>query len=449
MSGNSVIEIDVSSIVPSPFQHRRMFDVGGLNELARSIETDGLIQPITVRPVSSGFELIAGERRWRAAKIAKLSTIAARVLEVNDLQARRLCATENLQRADLTAVEEIMALAELVDASLMIEFDKAYSTIGNVQEPKWRVRTLLMKLDSDNKHGTDYFGNKFVPKVETLFAGLPKPKNWLPFYRHDLSILFTPDEVQQFALDQRLNKSQTKAVAALQEAAPEAFREIVKSAPEQAATRIMNMADPFSMKERDDEPLSLSDLSAETIKTAARNAKRQPELIEAHNHRAQGTGENEWYTPNQYIEMAREVMGVIDLDPATSQAANRIVNAERIFTVSDNGLTKKWNGNVWMNPPYSQPDIQLFIEKLVKEYREARIDQAVVLTHNYTDTAWFHIAAEWCSAICFTRGRIGFVNPEGIKAAPTQGQAFFYFGGEREKFSTVFGKIGFVVNTNE
>lgn len=172
--------------------------------------------------------------------------------------------------------------------------------------------------------------------------------------------------------------------------------------------------------------------------------KAFPEDVD-HNHRAQGTGENEWYTPSQYIDMAREVMGGIDLDPATSETANLVVRAESIFTAKDDGLTQKWHGRVWMNPPYSQPAIQHFIEKLADSYLSGDVDQAIALTHNYTDTAWFHIAANACTAICFTRGRIGFLSPSGERAAPTQGQAFFYFGRDVDVFAGVFMPMGFVV----
>lgn len=164
-----------------------------------------------------------------------------------------------------------------------------------------------------------------------------------------------------------------------------------------------------------------------------------------HNHRAQGTGENEWYTPEIHIEAARRVLGVINLDPASSDQAQKSVRADEYCTVDDDGLLHDWNGTVWMNPPYSQPAIQEFIQKLVSEYAAGRTTAAVALTHNYTDTEWFHIAARACSAICFTRGRIKFVNPDGEEAAPTQGQAFFYFGKDIEKFSEEFSVFGFVV----
>ena len=164
-----------------------------------------------------------------------------------------------------------------------------------------------------------------------------------------------------------------------------------------------------------------------------------------HNHRAQGTGENEWYTPEHYIESARSVMGGIDLDPATSAIAQEVVKAAQIFTIDDDGLQQKWSGRVWLNPPYAQPAIHHFMEKITAEVVAGNVEQAIVLTHNYTDTRWFHIAVSKASAICFTRGRIGFLSPEGKKAAPTQGQAFFYFGDNTEAFADEFCQYGFVV----
>ena len=275
MTGSSLTDIAVSCIIPSPFQHRRVFDEGSLKELAKSIEVDGLIQPITVRHINGDiYELIAGERRWRSVKqFTSLSTIPARVLDVDDLQARRLCATENLQRADLTSLEEVMALSELVDASLL-EFSEEYAALTPIQEPKWRVKALLTKLESDRKNGTDFFSHKFMAKVQEIFAGLPKPKDVRSFEGNDLPLLFTHNEVQQFALEHRLNKAQTKAVDALQKAAPEVFKDIVKSTPEQAIQKIVELAsDPVrpvaDNKVSDIE--SVNDFSAETIRQAAKN----------------------------------------------------------------------------------------------------------------------------------------------------------------------------------
>ena len=187
----------------------------------------------------------------------------------------------------------------------------------------------------------------------------------------------------------------------------------------------------------------LSSAPPETQHYAAANPKEAPAI--AANHRALGTGENEWYTPAVHLQAARAVLGGIDLDPASSPLANETVGADQIFTMADDGLNQPWAGKVWLNPPYSQPAIANFAEKLASEWQDGNLESAIALTHNYTDTAWFHRLATTCSAICFTRGRIGFVNPEGKKAAPTQGQAFFYFGQDVDTFVDQFGPIGFVV----
>jgi phage N-6-adenine-methyltransferase len=165
----------------------------------------------------------------------------------------------------------------------------------------------------------------------------------------------------------------------------------------------------------------------------------------AHNHRAQGTGENEWYTPPEHIAAARAVLGVIDLDPASSALANGTVQALQFYDMESDGLAQEWRGKVWMNPPYAQPWIMRFCEKLTEEAAAGRVTEAIALTHNYTDTAWFHRLAGHADAVCFTRGRIGFLDPNGKRAAPTQGQAFSYIGPNVVAFVEHFNKFGLVM----
>ncbi len=161
--------------------------------------------------------------------------------------------------------------------------------------------------------------------------------------------------------------------------------------------------------------------------------------------KAEFTGNEEWYTPPQFLEAARDVLGEFDLDPASSDAAQKQVQASRYFDKEHDGLGFEWRGRVWLNPPYTQPAIGEFVSKLVAELGEGNATQAIMLTHNFTDTAWFHEAASVATAICFTRGRVKFVNPAGETAAPTQGQAFFYFGSNPAPFVARFSEIGFVV----
>lgn len=162
------------------------------------------------------------------------------------------------------------------------------------------------------------------------------------------------------------------------------------------------------------------------------------------NHRAEGTGQDEWHTPGQYITAARMVMGDIDLDPASHPIAQQMIEATTCYTAADDGLTKDWHGRVWLNPPYSQPLIDSFAHKMVAEYSAGRVTQAIMLTHNYTDTKWWHHIAPAASLLCFTRGRIKFIDLNGDECSPTQGQCFCYFGPHADTFAAVFQKFGFI-----
>jgi phage N-6-adenine-methyltransferase len=172
------------------------------------------------------------------------------------------------------------------------------------------------------------------------------------------------------------------------------------------------------------------------------------QLADPDHFRTNFTGQNEWHTPAKYIEMARAVLGEIDLDPASSDAAQKTVRAIEFFkfvSPEDNGLTKVWHGRVWLNPPYSPKEIAAFVTKLCDELASGRISAAIMLTHNYTDSAWFQRAAHQVTAICFPDTRIRFEDPHGVPCSPTQGQAFFYFGTLVKAFAEEFSSIGFVV----
>ena len=106
--------VAVDHISPSPYQARREIQPGQLAELAESIKSEGLLQPIVVRPTSSGYELIAGERRWRAYQSLKIKTIPARVVNATDASAAALGLIENLQREGLNAIEEAYGFASLI-----------------------------------------------------------------------------------------------------------------------------------------------------------------------------------------------------------------------------------------------------------------------------------------------------------------------------------------------
>ena len=148
--------------------------------------------------------------------------------------------------------------------------------------------------------------------------------------------------------------------------------------------------------------------------------------------------DDEWYTPAQYIESARKVMGSIDLDPASNDFANETVKATTYFDESMNGLDQEWFGNIWLNPPYSSVLIQRFAEKVA----ESSFEQAVILVNNATETMWFRTLIEEASAVVFTTGRIKYRKRDGEKGTPLQGQAFIYIGESPETFLEEFEDYG-------
>jgi DNA N-6-adenine-methyltransferase (Dam) len=161
--------------------------------------------------------------------------------------------------------------------------------------------------------------------------------------------------------------------------------------------------------------------------------------------RVQCSGEHEWYTPAPYLEAVRQVLGTIDLDPASSHQAQAMVQATRYFTAKDLAFCHAWGGRVFLNPPYSQPLIGDFVTRLVEEVKASHVVEAILLTHNSTDAKWFQVAELVAACLCFTRTRIKFVDTHGHRMSPTQGQAFFYFGSHAERFAQVFSAFGSIV----
>ena len=140
---DSVRDIEVGRIRPNPAQPRQHFDEDSLAELADSIARHGVLQPILVRAVDEGYELIAGERRWRAAQRARLHSIPALVREQDDSSSAELALIENVQREDLNAIEE----AEGYQA-LIARFGHSQDNVGKlVGKSRSHVANLLRLLD--------------------------------------------------------------------------------------------------------------------------------------------------------------------------------------------------------------------------------------------------------------------------------------------------------------
>lgn len=158
-------------------------------------------------------------------------------------------------------------------------------------------------------------------------------------------------------------------------------------------------------------------------------------------HVTHNSGENEWYTPIEYVEPFRSLVGTIDIDPASSKQANLTIQAKRIHTIDDDGLTKKWKGSIWLNPPYENGLIVQFVDKLVDSL--PNISHAALLVNNAMETRWAQKAMEHCGAICMVSGRIKFDRPNGFPSGtPLQGQCLLYFGPNTKGFRKAYSAIG-------
>ena len=130
-------QIDIDLIEPSPYQPRTRFREEALDELARSIQASGIIQPLVVRPIGSRFQLIAGERRWRAAQRAGLTKVSVIVRQASDELALEMTLVENIQREDLNAIEAarafelLMAEAQLTQEAVAARTGKDRATVAN------------------------------------------------------------------------------------------------------------------------------------------------------------------------------------------------------------------------------------------------------------------------------------------------------------------------------
>ena len=161
-------------------------------------------------------------------------------------------------------------------------------------------------------------------------------------------------------------------------------------------------------------------------------------------HVSNNSGKYEWYTPKKFIEAARRTMGSIDLDPASSEIANSVIQAKTYYTKENNGLEHTWRGNIWMNPPYNNSLVTDFTEKLIEELHN--INQACVLVNNATETRWFQNILRLSDAVCFVKGRIKFLDENGeASGSSLQGQAILFFGWNVNAFYDNFNEFGTIM----
>ena len=166
---------------------------------------------------------------------------------------------------------------------------------------------------------------------------------------------------------------------------------------------------------------------------------------------------NEWYTPREYTDAARELMGTITTDPASNDRANEWIGADVYYTKDTNGFDKPWHGAVWMNPPYGKEDgdsnQNRWTARLIDQYRAGVTTEAVCLVNAVPGNLWF--APLWAFPICFAARRIRFYSPAGELGDPTHSNVLVYLPDQSRRaeqiarFVRIFSQFGPVVSRLE
>ena len=217
-------EIDVESIIPNPKQPRTIFDDDALEELANSIATLGLIQPITVRREQNGkYIIISGERRWRASRLAGRKTIPAYIREADDKELHEMALVENIQRQDLNAMEIAISLQRLIDEcgvtqeTVAQRVGKKRSTVANYL----RLMTMCPEVQAALKAGQISMGHA---KAIAAAPEDAQPSLVKKVVKKELSVRAT----EQLARRLAEGKTATTAEVASEEEFPEVYTRIVE-----------------------------------------------------------------------------------------------------------------------------------------------------------------------------------------------------------------------------
>jgi ParB family chromosome partitioning protein len=223
-----------------------------------------------------------------------------------------------------------------------------------------------------------------------------------------------------------------------------AVDEVVSNTAPEVKQQILNREIPITKKDTLEiakaEPEEQKEIIRQVVSGESKTVKEAIEKKAP--HVSYNSGNNEWYTPEQYILAAKEVMGEIDLDPASSEFANQVVGAKQIYTVDDDGLAKEWAGKVWLNPPYAGELVSLFCNKIAEHYNNGDVTEAIILVNNATETGWFGTLIEPASSVVFLKGRVRYYTVDGTKNTPLQGQAVVYMGKSPDKFLQCFSRLG-------
>lgn len=355
--------------------------------LAESIAESGLLQPIGI---SADNALIFGAHRLAAHKLLGLAQIEAHVFDIDPLDAELAEIDENLQRNNLTVLEE--------------------------GEHLYRRNQILEARGARANQSNKGFTGKYVTG-ETISP-----------------VKTTAEIAGDMGLSER-SAQQRQQIA--RDIAPE-VREAIRDLPiADSTTQLLTLA-----------RLEPSQQMQAAEKLTAQRQQRMAVTVYS-------SESNEWYTPAWVTARAADVMGTIDLDPASSRVAQQIHGADAWYGLDHpdperrDGLAHPWHGCVWLNPPYGRSEdghnAQLWSRKLVAEWQAGRVAAGMLLVkaalgYNWFEELWRELP------VCFLRERLSFVRPDGTDDGQSkQATAIFYVGDDLEQFAGVFSKYGRIV----
>ncbi len=364
---------------------------GDVTQLKKSIKEIGLLNPITVIAQGHSYRLAAGLRRLTAHRELGLKAIRCTILRVDELQAELIEIDENIKRKNLSYFEECVQLQ--------------------------RRKEIYESIHPHTKHGTNRH-------AKTRQDGDSSPR-------------FSLNTAEQTGTSER---SVQRKVAIAKVLAP-LNSEIIGSPIEHKQSDLMTLAKIAKTQGREAAQLAL-----QAIKQGKPLPRPKVKTTPLHHH----SDEIEWYTPHDMIEAARKVLEQIELDPASSVIANETVGAKQLYSIADNGLQQQWTNKVWLCPPFAKHLTSQFIQKLDQEIRAGRVQEAIVLANNTTESMWFQLIGQHAKAFCFPKGQVKFWQPNKgkAKAYPPPGQVIIYIGQQKEIFIQQFNIFGLIIINN-
>ncbi|AWE09179.1 nucleoid occlusion protein [Lysinibacillus sp. 2017] len=220
MTSEEVVKIPIDKIIPNRYQPRTVFDDEKIEELARTIHTHGIIQPIVIRPMSDGsgnFEIIAGERRYRAMKSLQWKDVPAIVRHLNDRETASIALIENLQREELTAIEEALAYQQLLEMhsltqeALAQRLGKGQSTVANklrlLKLPQF-VQEAILSREITERHARALIAIK-DEQLQLQLIAATKEYDWnVRQLEQQIQLILNPEEPEV-----KKRKSSRKAIS--------------------------------------------------------------------------------------------------------------------------------------------------------------------------------------------------------------------------------------------